>query len=154
MVPFGWLAVKASSQMLRVPKHILIPIILMFAVTGAFAINNGVFDIITLGVLGIIGYFMEKNDYPAGSYRAWPGPGAYSGAEFHDQHDQVRLEFASLFHPADQHAFRRHYRGHVGLSVLNGLSGEDENEKYRPGAVKNSRGRKDCPLWTTPGDQN
>jgi TctA family transporter len=64
MVPFGWLAVKVSSQMLRVPKNILIPIILMFAITGAFAINNDVFDIITLGVLGIIGYFMEKNDYP------------------------------------------------------------------------------------------
>ncbi len=64
MVPFGWLAVKVSSQMLRVPKNILVPIILMFAITGAFAINNDVFDIITLGVLGIVGYFMERNDYP------------------------------------------------------------------------------------------
>lgn len=36
----------------------------MFAITGAFAINNDVFDIITLGVLGIVGYFMERNDYP------------------------------------------------------------------------------------------
>ena len=64
MVPFGWLAVKVSSQMLKVPKNILVPIILMFAITGAFAINNDVFDIITLGVLGIVGYFMERNDYP------------------------------------------------------------------------------------------
>jgi TctA family transporter len=64
MVPFGWLAVKVSSQMLRVPKNILVPIILMFAITGAFAINNDEFDIITLGVLGIVGYFMERNDYP------------------------------------------------------------------------------------------
>ena len=104
MVPFGWLAVKVSSQMLRVPKNILIPIILMFAITGAFAINNDVFDIITLGVLGIVGYFMERNGYPVAPM-CWPGPGAHPGAEFHDQHDQDRLEFHSLFHPADQHAF-------------------------------------------------
>jgi TctA family transporter len=50
--------------MLRVPKNILIPAILMFAVTGAFAINNSVFDIGVLGLMGIVGYFMEKNGYP------------------------------------------------------------------------------------------
>ena len=64
MIPFGYLAVKTSSQMLRVPKNILMPAILMFAVTGAFAINNDVFDIGVLGIMGIIGYFMEKNGYP------------------------------------------------------------------------------------------
>jgi TctA family transporter len=64
MIPFGYLAVKTSSQMLRVPKNILIPAILMFAVTGAFAINNSVFDVGVLGVMGIVGYFMEKNGYP------------------------------------------------------------------------------------------
>ena len=129
MVPFGWLAVKVSSQMLRVPKNILVPIILMFAITGAFAINNDVFDIITLGVMGIVGYFMEKKRVPGGSNRAWPGPGAYPGAEFHDEHDQDRLESASLFHPADQCDFRNLYRGHVGLPVLNGLFGKDEDKK-------------------------
>jgi len=64
MLPFGYLAVKTSSQMLRVPKNILIPAILMFAITGAFAINNSVFDVGVLGLMGIVGYFMEANGYP------------------------------------------------------------------------------------------
>jgi TctA family transporter len=64
MIPFGYLAVKTSSQMLRVPKSILMPAILMFAVTGSFAINNSVFDIGVLGIMGVVGYFMEKNEYP------------------------------------------------------------------------------------------
>jgi TctA family transporter len=64
MVPFGYLAVKVSSQMLRVPKHILIPIIMMMAITGAFAMNNDVFDIIVLALMGIIGFFMERHGYP------------------------------------------------------------------------------------------
>ena len=64
MVPFGYLAVKTSSQMLRVPKNILIPGILMFAITGAFAINNSVFDIGVLAIMGVIGFYLEANGYP------------------------------------------------------------------------------------------
>jgi TctA family transporter len=64
MVPFGYLAVKTSSQMLRVPKNILIPGILMFAITGAFAINNSVFDIAVLAIMGVVGFYMEANGYP------------------------------------------------------------------------------------------
>jgi TctA family transporter len=64
LIPFGWVAIKSSAQMLRVPKNILIPAILLFCITGTFAINNDVFDIIILAVLGVIGFFMERNDYP------------------------------------------------------------------------------------------
>jgi TctA family transporter len=64
MIPFGYLAVKTSSQMLRVPKNILIPGILMFAITGAFAINNSVFDIGVLAIMGVVGFYMEANGYP------------------------------------------------------------------------------------------
>jgi TctA family transporter len=64
MIPFGYLAIKASSQMLRVPKNILMPAILMFCIVGSFAINNSVFDIGTMLLMGVVGYFMEANGYP------------------------------------------------------------------------------------------
>ena len=64
LIPFGWAAIKSSAQMLRVPKNILIPVILLFSMTGTFAINNDVFDIIILALLGVVGFFMERNDYP------------------------------------------------------------------------------------------
>ena len=64
MIPFGYLAIKASSQMLRVPKNILMPAILMFCIVGSFAINNSVFDIGTMLLMGVVGYFMEVNGYP------------------------------------------------------------------------------------------
>jgi TctA family transporter len=64
LIPFGWMAIKLSSQMLRVPKNVLIPAILLFCIAGTFAINNDVFDIIILAALGVIGFFMERNDYP------------------------------------------------------------------------------------------
>jgi TctA family transporter len=64
MIPFGYLAIKASAQMLRVPKNILMPAILMFCIVGSFAINNSVFDIGTMLVMGVVGYFMEASGYP------------------------------------------------------------------------------------------
>lgn len=64
MVPFGYLAIKSSSQMLRVPRNILMPGILMFCIVGSFAINNTVFDVGIMFVMGVIGYFLEANGFP------------------------------------------------------------------------------------------
>jgi TctA family transporter len=64
MIPFGYLAIKSSSQMLRVPRNILMPGILMFSIVGSFAINNTIFDVGMMMVMGVIGYFMEANDFP------------------------------------------------------------------------------------------
>jgi len=64
MIPFGYLAIKTSAQMLRVPKKILMPAILMFCMVGSFAINNSLFDVGMMLVMGIIGFFLEANGFP------------------------------------------------------------------------------------------
>ncbi|MDR1377343.1 MAG: tripartite tricarboxylate transporter permease [Synergistaceae bacterium] len=65
LVPFGWLAIKLSTKVLRVPRNLLYPIILLFCVVGAFAINNSNFDITVMLVFGLAAYFMEANEIPA-----------------------------------------------------------------------------------------
>jgi len=64
LIPFGVLAIKAGSQMLRVPRNMLMPTILMFCIVGSFAINNTPFDVGIMLVTGIMAYFMEANDIP------------------------------------------------------------------------------------------
>jgi TctA family transporter len=64
MIPFGYLAIKTSSQMLRVPRNILMPGILMFCIVGSFAINNTTFDVGVMMVMGVIGYFLEASGFP------------------------------------------------------------------------------------------
>jgi putative tricarboxylic transport membrane protein len=63
MIPFGYLAIKCSSQMLKVPRNILMPGILMFSIVGSFAINNTVFDVGTMLLMGVVGYFLEANGF-------------------------------------------------------------------------------------------
>ena len=64
MIPFGYAAIKASGLMLRVPRNILMPAILMFCVVGSFAINNSLFDVGLMLAMGILGYFLEANGIP------------------------------------------------------------------------------------------
>jgi putative tricarboxylic transport membrane protein len=64
MIPFGYVAIKVSSTMLRVQRNILMPAILMFCVVGSFAINNDTFDVGMMLTMGILGYFFEANGIP------------------------------------------------------------------------------------------
>lgn len=64
MLPFGFLAIKASGLMLRTPRNILMPAILIFCIVGAFAINNSLFDVGLMLGMGVLGYFLEANGVP------------------------------------------------------------------------------------------
>ncbi|MEO5764092.1 MAG: tripartite tricarboxylate transporter permease [Casimicrobiaceae bacterium] len=64
MIPLGWACIKASKRILRVPRNILMPVILLFCIVGAFAINNTVFDIGVVLVAGIVAYVLEENGFP------------------------------------------------------------------------------------------
>jgi len=48
---------------LRVPYGILMPLIVMFCVTGAYSLKNNVWDVGQMLVFGVLGYFMKKLGY-------------------------------------------------------------------------------------------
>jgi putative tricarboxylic transport membrane protein len=48
---------------LRVPYSILMPLIIMFCVTGAYSLKNSMWDVGQMLVFGVIGYFMKKLGY-------------------------------------------------------------------------------------------
>ncbi|MEY2780546.1 MAG: hypothetical protein RL307_250 [Pseudomonadota bacterium] len=64
MIPLGILCIKVVKQILKVPREVLMPAILMFCLVGTFAINNSVFDIGIMLVCGLIAYVLEENDFP------------------------------------------------------------------------------------------
>jgi putative tricarboxylic transport membrane protein len=64
LLPLGYVAIKSAKQILRVPREVLMPVILMFCVVGTFAINNTVFDVGVMLCLGLLAYVMEENGIP------------------------------------------------------------------------------------------
>jgi TctA family transporter len=64
MIPLGFMTIRLSRQILRVPKRVLMPVIMMFCIVGSFAINNSAFGVTIMMVLGFIAYVMEESGFP------------------------------------------------------------------------------------------
>jgi putative tricarboxylic transport membrane protein len=64
MLPMGFLAITLSTYILRIPRAIMVPIILLFSLVGAYAISSSVTAIWIVLALGIVGYLMEHNKIP------------------------------------------------------------------------------------------
>ena len=64
MIPLGILCIKAARRILKVPRNILMPIILLFCMVGTFAINNTAFGVGVMLVAGVVAYVLEANDFP------------------------------------------------------------------------------------------
>jgi TctA family transporter len=64
MVPLGVVAIRGASQLLRAPREVLMPVILLFCVVGSFAINNSLFGVVLMLVFGLVAFVMEENGFP------------------------------------------------------------------------------------------
>ncbi len=64
MLPLGWLCIKVASRLLKMPRNVLMPIILIFCLVGSFAINNSTFDLWVLLAFGVLGWLLEENGFP------------------------------------------------------------------------------------------
>jgi TctA family transporter len=64
MLPLGWLTVRLATNILKVARNILMPVILLFCIVGSFAINNSVFGVVLILVFGLVAFLMEENGFP------------------------------------------------------------------------------------------
>jgi TctA family transporter len=64
MIPLGLLCIKVAKRILRVPRNILMPLIVLFCIVGTFAINNSMFEVAVMLVAGIVAYVLEANRFP------------------------------------------------------------------------------------------
>ncbi len=51
-------------QLLRVPPRILLPLILLFCMTGTYAVGGNLFDLWVMVVFGILGLLLQRYGYP------------------------------------------------------------------------------------------
>ncbi len=61
---FGLTGIKIFTKIVEIPKGVLMPMIMILSVIGAFAIRNSMFDIFWMFGFGLIGYFMKRYDFP------------------------------------------------------------------------------------------
>lgn len=63
---FGLTGIRLFSKIVECPKGILIPLIFLLSIVGAYAINNAITDIWWMLAFGVFGYFMRLYGFPVG----------------------------------------------------------------------------------------
>jgi putative tricarboxylic transport membrane protein len=64
MLPLGWACIKAANKVLSVPRELLMPIVLLFCIVGAFAVNNSLFSVGVVLFFGLVAFVLEENGFP------------------------------------------------------------------------------------------
>ncbi len=62
----GALAIWTGGLVVRVPRRVLLPVILLFCVLGSYAINGSAFDIGVMLAVGLLGFWLERRQVPLG----------------------------------------------------------------------------------------
>ncbi len=66
LIPLGLLAVSSGRFLVRVPRRILLPTILLFCIVGAYALNGSYADVWIMLAMGVLGFLFERWGLPLG----------------------------------------------------------------------------------------
>jgi TctA family transporter len=66
LLPVGLLAIKVGGHVVRTPRRVLLPVILLCCVIGSYALENEYFDIGVMLVMGLLGFVLERRQVPLG----------------------------------------------------------------------------------------
>ena len=64
MLFLEWYGMRIFAQVLKVSRHILLPIVFVLCVVGSFALSSRVFDVFAVIIFGVIGYIFTKFKVP------------------------------------------------------------------------------------------
>lgn len=66
MLIFGLTGIRVFVKIVELPRAVLLPVILLLSIVGAYAVNNSLTDVYWMLGFGVFGYFMKLYGYPLG----------------------------------------------------------------------------------------
>lgn len=64
LIPLAFLVVNVLKRLVNVDSGIVYPIVILFSIVGSFAISNSISSVVVMLVMGWVGYFLQRKDYP------------------------------------------------------------------------------------------
>ena len=64
----GKSAIRVFSRVVLLPNKILFPIVLVLCVYGCYAVNNNLFDVLVMMLIGLLGFAMLRANIPAAPF--------------------------------------------------------------------------------------
>ncbi len=66
LIVAGIVAIRTGALLQRIPKNVLLPLILLFCITGSFAIHASYFDVLVMAIMGVLGFVLDRRSIPLG----------------------------------------------------------------------------------------
>ncbi|CAM5273324.1 tripartite tricarboxylate transporter permease [Frigidibacter albus] len=66
MLIFGLTGIRVFVKIVEMPRSVLLPVILLLSIVGAYAVSNSLGDVYWMLGFGIFGYFLKLYGYPLG----------------------------------------------------------------------------------------
>ena len=66
MLIFGLTGIRLFVKVVEMPRTVLIPLILLLSIVGAYAVNNSLTDVYWILGFGVLGYFMRLYGFSLG----------------------------------------------------------------------------------------
>jgi putative tricarboxylic transport membrane protein len=63
-----YLMIPLLRRVLDVPRHIVLPLILVFCIVGVYSSSNRMFDVWIMLGFGVLGFLMERGGLPLGPF--------------------------------------------------------------------------------------
>lgn len=64
MLTVMFVGMRGFVSVLKIPSHLLLPLVFVLCTVGAYGINNRLFDCYALIFFGFVGYLLQKGGYP------------------------------------------------------------------------------------------
>jgi putative tricarboxylic transport membrane protein len=64
MLILGFFGIRLFSRIVEIPRTLIVCIIVLLSMVGAFSMNNSVFDVYLAIAFGVVGYLMRKVEIP------------------------------------------------------------------------------------------
>lgn len=64
LIPLAFLVANILKKLVSVDNSIIYPVVILFSIVGSFAINNSLSDVAIMLGMGVIGYYLQKRNYP------------------------------------------------------------------------------------------
>jgi len=66
MLIFGLTGIRVFVKIVEMPRSVLLPVILLLSIVGAYAVSNSLADVYWMLGFGVFGYFLKLYGYPLG----------------------------------------------------------------------------------------
>lgn len=64
LLPLGLAAIRAGSMLIRIPRRVLLPMIVLFCIVGSYSMSGSYFDVWVMLAMGLFGFVLERYGVP------------------------------------------------------------------------------------------